>query len=110
MTFRCENIPNLQTRLDRYVENKHIDILSPETVSFLFGFDGKVASNEILKWKERHSGAYFELDPAKPDIIKISLNDHDTELYNRFVHNKNNRRYKNAKAHRVTDKITGDSQ
>ncbi len=97
MSFRYENIPNLQTRLDRYVENKHIEILSPGAVSFLFGFDGKVASNEILKWKERHEGYYFELDPARPDVIKISLIDHDTELHNKFVHNKNNRRNANAK-------------
>ena len=97
MSFRYENIPNLQTRLDRYLENKHIDILSPETVSFLFGFDDKVAANEILKWKKRHNGAYFEVDPTRPDVIKIPLKDRDTELYNKFVHKKNARRHANGK-------------
>ena len=97
MSFRYENIPDHQTRLDRYVENKHIEILSPGAVSFLFGFDDEVATEEILKWKERHDGAYFELDPTRPDVIKISLNDHDTELYNKFMHEKNNRRNANAK-------------
>ena len=97
MSFRYENIPNLQTRLDRYVENKHIEILSPGAVSFLFGFDDRAATEEILKWKERHDGYYFELDPANPAVIKISLNDHDTELYNKFVDKKNARRHANGK-------------
>ena len=97
MSFRYENIPDPQTRLDRYVENNRIDLISPQSVSFLFGFDEKVASEEILKWKARHDGDYFELDPDNPDVIKVYVNDHDIELYNKSVHGKNNRRDANAK-------------
>lgn len=97
MSFRYENIPDPQTRLDRYVENMHIDILSPETVGFLFGFNNRSATEEILRWKDRHSGSYFELDPAKPEVIRISLTDHETDVHNKIVHNKNNRRNKHGK-------------
>ena len=58
--FRYENIPDPQTRLDRYLENKHIDIVSPESVSFLFGNE-KVATEEILRWEGRHEGEYFHI-------------------------------------------------
>ena len=96
MSFKYENIQDPQTRLDRYLENKHIDILSPETVGFLFDNE-KIATQEILRWKERHSGSYFELDPAKPEVIRISLTDHETDAHNKIVHNKNNRRNKHGK-------------
>ena len=95
--FRYENITDPQTRLDRYLENKHIDIVSPEIVSFLFGNDKRIATQEILRWKERHEGDYFCLDPARPEVIKVTLTDHDTDVHNKIVHNKNNRRNKHGK-------------
>ena len=95
--FRYENIPDPQTRLDRYVENKHIEILSPDTIDFLFGFNKIIARQEILRWKERHEGNYFCLDPARPEVIKVTLTDHDTDVHNKIVHNKNNRRNKHGK-------------
>ncbi len=98
MSFRYENIQNPQTRLDRYLENKHIDIVSPETVSFLFGNE-KIATEEILRWKERHKRDYFCLDPARPDIIRVTITDQDIVLSNKSVHKKNNRRYNHAKKH-----------
>ena len=98
--FRYENILDPQTRLDRYIENKHIEILSPETIDFLFGFDKRIARLEILRWKERHKEKdYFCLDPARPEVIKVTLTDRGIELHNKSMLKKNNRRYKHAKKH-----------
>ena len=96
--FRYQNITDPQTRLDRYLENKHIDIVSPETVSFLFGNE-KVATEEILRWEARHEGDYFCLDPARPDVIRITITDHNIVVSNKSILKKNNRRYNNAKKH-----------
>ena len=97
--FRYENIPDPQTRLDRYLENKHIDIVSPESVSFLFGNE-KIATEEILRWKARHKEQdYFCLDPARPDVIRVTITDHDIAVSNKFMHKKNGRRYNHAKKH-----------
>ena len=96
--FRYQNITDPQTRLDRYLENKHIDIVSPETVSFLFGNE-KIATEEILRWRERHEGDYFCLDPARPDVIRITTTDHNIVVSNKSILKKNNRRYNNAKKH-----------
>ena len=97
MSFEYENIPDPQTRLDRYIENKHIEILSPETVSFLFGNGRMIATQEIVRWKARRKRDYFCLDPARPDIIKVTITAHSIEVHNKSMVKKNNRRYDNAK-------------
>ena len=96
--FRYQNIMDPQTRLDRYLENKHIDIVSPETVGFLFDNE-KIAADEILRWKKRHDGKYFCLDPARPDVIRVTITDHDIAVSNKSMHKKNGRRYNHAKKH-----------
>ena len=97
MSFRYENIRDPQTRLDRYIENKYIEIVSPETIDFLFGNDKMIATQEILRWRERHTGDYFCLDPARPDIIKVTITAHSIEVHNKSMVKKNNRRYDHAK-------------
>ena len=97
MSFRYENIRDPQTRLDRYIENKYIEIVSPETIDFLFGNDKMIATEEILRWKARHERNCFCLDPARPDIIKVTITDHSIEVHNKSVHKKNNRRYNHGK-------------
>ena len=99
MSFKYENIPDPQTRLDSYLENKHIDILSPETVDFLFGFNKGIARQEISRWKERHQGKYFCLNPARQDVIRVTITDHSIMVSNKSMHKKNDRRYNHAKKH-----------
>ena len=99
MNFTYENIPDPQTRLDRYIENKHVDILSPETIDFLFGFNKGIARQEILRWKGRHKGDYFCLDPATPDRIRVTITDHGITVSNKSMLKKNNRGYNHAKKH-----------
>ena len=99
MSFRYENIRDPQTRLDRYIENKYIEIVSPETIDFLFGNDKMIATQEILRWRERHAGDYFCLDPARPDVIRVTITDHDIVVSNKSLHKKNSRRYNHAKKH-----------
>ena len=94
--FRYQNIMDPQTRLDRYLENKHIDIVSPETVGFLFDNE-KIAADEILRWKKRHDGKYFCLNPARPDVIRVTITDHGVEVHNKSMLKKNNRRYNHGK-------------
>ena len=87
------NITDPQTRLDRYLETMGQEIVSPETVGFLFGDDVEEARAQLERWKARHDekhGSLFHIvDSKHPEIIKITITPPDISIYDRNMHSRN---------------------
>ena len=85
-TFDLRQIPDPQTRLDRYMDGMNGEIVSPEKVSWLF-FDNFVQANdELIRWESRHPNDCFRIS-SNPIQLRISIP--MDEKYNRIFHVKN---------------------
>ena len=92
-TFDLRQIPDPQTRLDRYMDGMNGEIVSPEKVSWLFFDDFVQANDELIRWESRHPKDCFRIS-SNPIQLRISIP--VDEKYNRIFHVKNteNRRYR----------------
>ena len=92
-TFDLRQIPDPQTRLDRYMDGMNGEIVSPEKVSWLFFDDFVQANDELIRWESRHPKDCFRIS-SNPIQLRISIP--MDEKYNRIFHVKNteNRRYR----------------
>ena len=85
-TFDLRQIPDPQTRLDRYMDGMNGEIVSPEKVSWLFFDDFVQANDELIRWESRHPKDCFRI-PSNPIQLRISIP--MDEKYNRIFHVKN---------------------
>ncbi|MHB1507460.1 MAG: hypothetical protein ACYCUZ_05325 [Cuniculiplasma sp.] len=92
-TFDLRQIPDPQTRLDRYMDGMNGEIVSPEKVSWLFFDDFVQANDELIRWESRHPKDCFRIS-SNPIQLRISIP--VDEKYNRIIHVKNteNRGYR----------------
>ena len=92
-TFDLRQIPDPQTRLDRFMDGMNGEIVYPEKVSWLFFDDIVQANDELIRWESRHPKDCFRIS-SNPIQLRISLP--VDERYNRIIHGKNaeNRRFR----------------
>jgi hypothetical protein len=92
-TFDLRQIPDPQTRLDRYMDGMNGEIVYPEKVSWLFFGDIVQANDELIRWESRHPKSCFRIS-SNPIQLRISIP--VDEKYNRIIHGKNaeNRRFR----------------
>ena len=92
-TFDLRQIPDPQTRLDRFMDGMNGEIVYPEKVSWLFFGDIVQANDELIRWESRHPKSCFRVS-SNPIQLRISIP--VDEKYNRIIHGKNaeNRRFR----------------
>ena len=84
--FDLREIPDPQTRLDRYMDCMYGEIVSPEKVSYLFFGDFIQANDELIRWESRHPKDCFRIS-SNPIQLRITLP--IDKKYNEIVHAKN---------------------
>ena len=90
--FDLRQIPDPQTRLDRYMDGMYGEIVSPEIVSWLFFGDFIKAGDELVRWEARHPKDCFRIS-SNPIQLRIILP--IDRNYNKIIHEKNvQRRYR----------------
>ena len=93
VNFDLRQIPDPQTRLDRYMDGMNGEIISPQKISWLFFDDFIMANDELIRWESRHPKDCFRIS-SNPIQLRISIP--VDEKYNRIIHGKNaeNRRFR----------------
>ena len=84
--FDLRQIPDHQTRLDRYMEGMNGEIVSPSKISWLFFGDFIHANDELIRWESRHPMDCFRIS-SNPIQLRISVS--VDEKYNRIINEKN---------------------
>ena len=85
VNFDLRQIPDPQTRLDRYMDGMNGEIISPQKISWLFFDDFIMANDELIRWASRHEKDCFRIS-ENPIAIRISIP--VDEKYNRIIHEK----------------------
>ena len=71
-TFDLRQIPDPQTRLDRFMDGMNGEIVYPEKVSWLFFGDIVQANDELIRWESRHPKSCFRIS-SNPIQLRISI-------------------------------------